>query len=257
MEGTTPRPRALLSVWDKSGIVEFGQGLAALGFELLSTGGTARTLREAGLDVLDVSEVTGHPEIFDGRVKSLHPAVHGPLLARLEREDDARQLHALGYAPIEVVAVNLYPFAAAAAQDPPLDDAALLEMIDIGGPTLVRASAKNHRNVVVVVDPARYGDVLDALGNKEGVPMEVRRHLALEAYAQTSAYDAAIVDSLHRRWVGSPEDHDTVEAQTERLPISSNKPLGALGEASYPPQTTARDVEEQGRTTTSRKYSPA
>jgi phosphoribosylaminoimidazolecarboxamide formyltransferase/IMP cyclohydrolase len=116
------------------------------------------------------------------------------------------------------VAVNLYPFAAAAAQDPPLDDAALLEMIDIGGPTLVRASAKNHRNVVVVVDPARYGDVLDALGNKDGVPMEMRRRLALEAYAQTSAYDAAIVDSLHRRWVGSPEDHDTVEAQTERLP---------------------------------------
>ena len=218
MEGTTPRPRALLSVWDKSGIVEFGQGLAALGFELLSTGGTARTLREAGLDVIDVSEVTGHPEIFDGRVKSLHPAVHGPLLARLEREDDARQLDALGYAPIEVVAVNLYPFAAAAAQDPPLDDAALLEMIDIGGPTLVRASAKNHRNVVVVVDPARYGDVLDALGKKDGVPMEMRRRLALEAYAQTSAYDAAIVDSLHRRWVGSPEDHDTVEAQTERLP---------------------------------------
>ena len=220
MEGTSTRPRALLSVWDKSGIVDFGKGLASLGFELLSTGGTARTLREAGLDVLDVSDVTGHPEIFDGRVKSLHPAIHGPLLARLELEDDAEHLKALGYAPIDVVAVNLYPFASASAQDPPLDDSALLEMIDIGGPTLVRAAAKNHRNVVIVVAPSRYDSVLAALGSEVGVDMDMRRTLALEAYAQTSAYDAAIVHSLHRRWVGAPEEHDSPEGQAAVLPTA-------------------------------------
>ena len=119
MEQEPVRPRALLSVWDKRDIVPFASGLAKLGFEVLSTGGTARTLREAGLTVTDVSQATGHPEIFDGRVKSLHPAIHGPLLARLEREDDAAQLRELGYPPIQVVAVNLYPFAEAASKDPP------------------------------------------------------------------------------------------------------------------------------------------
>ncbi|HIO94877.1 MAG TPA: hypothetical protein EYN46_05915 [Candidatus Poseidoniales archaeon] len=114
------RGRALLSVFDKTGITEFATGLDKLGFELLSTGGTARLLRQAGLEVTDVSEVTGHPECFDGRVKSLHPAIHAPLLARLEREDDTKELADLGYFPIQVVAVNLYDFASAAAQRPPL-----------------------------------------------------------------------------------------------------------------------------------------
>ena len=144
----TPRPRALLSVYDKTGIVDFAKGLDGLGFELVSTGGTARKLREAGLEVIGVSEVTGHPEIFDGRVKSLHPAIHGPLLCRLEKESDANGLAELGYPMIEVVACNLYPFSDAAATKPPLDDLDLLEMIDIGGPTMVRASAKNRKNVI-------------------------------------------------------------------------------------------------------------
>ena len=218
MDGTTLRPRALLSVYDKSGIVPFAEGLANLGFELLSTGGTARTLREAGLSVVDVSEVTGHPEIFDGRVKSLHPAVHGPLLARLEREDDSAHLLELGYAPIQVVAVNLYPFVEAAAAEPPLSESDLLEMIDIGGPTLVRASAKNHRNVVIVVQPSRYDEVLEALASDGGASADLRKELALEAYAQTSAYDAAIVEALHRRWIGSPEDHEGLDEQASRLP---------------------------------------
>lgn len=220
MDGTTLRPRALLSVYDKSGIVPFAEGLANLGFELLSTGGTARTLREAGLSVVDVSEVTGHPEIFDGRVKSLHPAVHGPLLARLEREDDSAHLLELGYAPIQVVAVNLYPFVEAAAAEPPLSESDLLEMIDIGGPTLVRASAKNHRNVVIVVQPSRYDEVLEALASDDGASADLRKELALEAYAQTSAYDAAIVEALHRRWIGSPEDHEGLDEQASRLPTS-------------------------------------
>ena len=200
MEQEPVRPRALLSVWDKRDIVPFGQGLADLGFELLSTGGTARVLREAGLTVLDVSEATGHPEIFDGRVKSLHPAIHGPLLARLEREDDATHLRELGYPPIQVVAVNLYPFAEAAAKNPPLEDTELLEMIDIGGPTLVRASAKNHRNVLIVVRPERYAEVLASLedaGRPEVVGMDLRQALALEAFEQTSGYDTAIATTLN------------------------------------------------------------
>ena len=124
---STSRPRALLSVYDKTGIVDFAKGLDSLGFELVSTGGTARKLREAGLDVIGVSDVTGHPEIFDGRVKSLHPAIHGPLLCRLENEKDAAGLYELGYPMIEVVACNLYPFSDAAATQPPLDDLDLLK----------------------------------------------------------------------------------------------------------------------------------
>ncbi|GIR08082.1 MAG: hypothetical protein CM15mP18_4110 [Methanobacteriota archaeon] len=221
MQQEPVRPRALLSVWDKRDIVPFAQGLADLGFELLSTGGTARTLREAGLTVTDVSEATGHPEIFDGRVKSLHPAIHGPLLARLEREEDAAHLKELGYPPIQVVAVNLYPFAEAAAKDPPLAESELLEMIDIGGPTLVRASAKNHRNVLIVVRPERYTDVLDALRSAptpEAVGLDLRQALALEAFQQTSGYDTAIARTLHERWIGAPESVERVEDQADRLP---------------------------------------
>ena len=135
------KPRALLSVYDKTGIVDFAKSLDELGFQLISTGGTARKLKDAGLSVISVSDVTGHPEIFDGRVKSLHPAIHGPLLARLENEEDRLGLAELGYGPINLVACNLYPFSEAASQQPRLDDPDLLEMIDIGGPTMVRASA--------------------------------------------------------------------------------------------------------------------
>ena len=135
------KPRALLSVWDKTGIVEFATSLANLGFELISTGGTARKLKEAGLEVMAVSDITQHPEIFDGRVKTLHPAIHGPLLARMQKEEDRQGMKDLQYAAISLVACNLYPFVAAASADPPLDKDALMEMIDIGGPTKVRASA--------------------------------------------------------------------------------------------------------------------
>ena len=160
------KPRALLSVYDKTGIIEFAKALDGLGFELVSTGGTARKLNEAGLNVIGVSEVTGHPEIFDGRVKSLHPAIHGPLLARLENEVDRVGLDELGYAPISIVACNLYPFTEAAKQEPRLDDPDLLEMIDIGGPTMVRAAAKNHRNVLILCNPDNYSKVIDELNSK-------------------------------------------------------------------------------------------
>jgi phosphoribosylaminoimidazolecarboxamide formyltransferase/IMP cyclohydrolase len=218
---SNPTPRALLSVFDKTGIVDFATALSELGFQLVSTGGTARTLRDAGLEVIGVSEVTGHPEIFDGRVKSLHPAVHGPLLARLESEEDQKGLEELGYPPIQIVACNLYPFSAAAAQKPPLADADLLEMIDIGGPTMVRASAKNHRNVIIACNPQRYDEIISALkttNSSDGVSFDMRRSLALDAYEHTAAYDSAIADELHARWVGRPELSDDTAVQTTRLP---------------------------------------
>ena len=213
----TSRPRALLSVYDKTGIVEFAKGLDSLGYELVSTGGTARKLREAGLDVIGVSDVTGHPEIFDGRVKSLHPAIHGPLLCRLENEEDAAGLVELGYPMIEVVACNLYPFSDAAAVQPPMEDLDLLEMVDIGGPTMVRASAKNHVNVVITCDPQDYSSVLQELSSGN-VSLETRRLLALKAYEHTASYDTAIANELASRWVGRPEDSDDTEEQTKRLP---------------------------------------
>jgi len=223
MSSVSSPPRALLSVYDKTGIVEFATALQSLGFELLSTGGTARTLKQAGLDVTLVSDVTQHPEIFDGRVKSLHPAIHGPLLARLHQEADADELTRLGYAPIRVVACNLYPFGEAAATTPPLSDDALLEMIDIGGPTMVRASAKNHRHVLITTNPARYNDVIEALqavDNPALVSMNLRQSLALEAFEHTAAYDVAIAQELHRRVVGNAAEGASMEAQRDRLPRS-------------------------------------
>ena len=211
------RPRALLSVYDKTGIIEFAKGLANLGYELVSTGGTARKLREAGLDVIGVSDVTGHPEIFDGRVKSLHPAIHGPLLCRLENESDAQGLKELDYPMIEVVACNLYPFSDAAAIKPPLEDLDLLEMVDIGGPTMVRASAKNHVNVIITCNPDDYSLVLEELNSGE-VSLETRRNLALKAYEHTATYDSAIANELSGRWKGLPEESDDTVEQSSRLP---------------------------------------
>ena len=223
MSTVSSPPRALLSVYDKTGIVAFATALDALGFELLSTGGTARALKEAGLPVTLVSDVTQHPEIFDGRVKSLHPAIHGPLLARLHQKADDEELQRLGYAPIRVVACNLYPFGDAAATVPPLSDDALLEMIDIGGPTMVRASAKNHRHVLIATNPARYGDVIEALQSVDEpalVGMDLRQSLALEAFEHTAAYDVAIAQELHRRVVGDPTQGGSMEEQRDRLPRS-------------------------------------
>jgi phosphoribosylaminoimidazolecarboxamide formyltransferase/IMP cyclohydrolase len=215
------KPRALLSVWDKTGIVEFATSLVDLGFELVSTGGTAKKLKKAGLEVMSVSDVTQHPEIFDGRVKTLHPAIHGPLLARLQKEEDREGMKDLQYTPIALVACNLYPFVSAASADPPLDKDALLEMIDIGGPTMVRASAKNHANVIICCNPRDYESILDDLrqssGNPSGVPIERRQELALTAYEHTASYDVAIANTLHQRWNGIPESFDSVEEQSRRF----------------------------------------
>ncbi len=181
---------AVLSVYDKEGIVDFARGLAARGVRLISTGGTHRLLREADVPVAYVSEVTGFPEVLDGRVKTLHPKVHAGILARRALERDMRQLEELGIAPIDLVAVNLYPFEAVTSKPGvSLDEA--LENIDIGGPTLVRAAAKNFPGVVVVVDPRRYGEVLERL-DRGALDLAFREELAKEAFAHTAAYDRAI-----------------------------------------------------------------
>src|SRR5215475_22005 len=168
-------PRALLSVSNKDGIVDLARGLATRGFELVSTGGTARTLASAGLPVTNVSQVTGFPEMLDGRVKTLHPKLHAGILARRDRQDDLAALEAHGVGLVDVVVVNLYPFATAAANPAtPFDQ--LIEEIDIGGPSLVRAAAKNFRHVLVVVDPADYGRLLDQLDRSPN--LELRFDLA-------------------------------------------------------------------------------
>jgi phosphoribosylaminoimidazolecarboxamide formyltransferase/IMP cyclohydrolase len=195
-----PLPRrALLSVSDKTGLADLGRGLVARGFELVSTGGTARALREAGLPVTDVAAVTGSPEMLDGRVKTLHPRVHGGLLADRRLDDHRRQLLGAGIAPFELVVVNLYPFAAA-LERPGITVDELIEEIDIGGPSMVRAAAKNHANVAVVTSPARYDAVLAALDG-DGLGDAFRRELALEAFAHTAAYDARIAAELPGRLV--------------------------------------------------------
>jgi len=187
-------PRALLSVSDKRGLPDFARGLVALGFEIVSTGGTLAVLRDAGVDAVAVADVTGFPEILDGRVKTLHPAIHGGLLAR--REDaHLAELAEHGITPIDLVAVNLYPFRETVARgDVRWDEA--LETIDIGGPSMLRAAAKNHPAVLVVVDPDDYDGVLSALrgGPDEGF----RRALARKAFAHSAAYDAAIVAWMER-----------------------------------------------------------
>jgi phosphoribosylaminoimidazolecarboxamide formyltransferase/IMP cyclohydrolase len=201
----TPTPRrALLSVSDKTGLVDLGRGLVARGFELVSTGGTARTLRDAGLPVTDVAAVTGSPEMLDGRVKTLHPRVHAGLLADRRLDDHRRQLLAAAIAPFELVVVNLYPFAAA-LERPGITVDELIEEIDIGGPSMVRAAAKNHANVAIVTSPSRYGDVLTALDAKGGLDDRLRRELALEAFAHTAAYDARIASELPNRLVDADQ----------------------------------------------------
>jgi phosphoribosylaminoimidazolecarboxamide formyltransferase / IMP cyclohydrolase len=188
--------RALLSVSDKRGVVEFARELAALGWELVSTGGTAEALRRAGIPVVPIEQVTGFPEIMDGRVKTLHPKVHGGLLARREHSGDQAALKQHAITPIDLVAVNLYPFRETVARPETTFEQAI-EQIDIGGPSMLRSAAKNHAAVVVVVDPDDYAVVLDGL-KSGGVAPEVKRTLAAKVFAHTAAYDAAILQYLTR-----------------------------------------------------------
>lgn len=187
-----PVRRALLSVFDKAGVEDLGRALAARGVELVSTGGTAARLRAAGLDVRDVSEVTGFPEILNGRVKSLHPAVHGALLAVRGNEEHDRQLAEHGVGPIDLVVCNLYPFERAVAGGGDFDTC--VENIDIGGPSMIRSAAKNCRAVAVVTSPAQYDRVAAELAADGCTSFALRRELAAAAFAATTAYDAAIAE---------------------------------------------------------------
>ena len=188
--------RALLSVSDKTGIVEFARALHSMGVVLLSTGGTARSLREAGIPVTEVSEHTGFPEMLDGRVKTLHPVIHGGLLGRRDHPDHVAAMAEHAIAPIDLIAVNLYPFRETIARPGcTLDDA--IENIDIGGPAMVRSAAKNHRHVVVLTDPADYALVLQEMAEQAtAVSFATRFRLACKAYAHTAEYDGAIADWL-------------------------------------------------------------
>ena len=199
--------RALLSVSDKTGLIEFAKALAGHGVELVSTGGTAKAIAAAGLQVKDVSELTGFPEMMDGRVKTLHPKVHGGLLAIRDNKEHADAMKAHGIAPIDLLVVNLYPFEATVDKGAGYEDC--IENIDIGGPAMIRAAAKNHDDVAVVVEAQDYQAVLDELAaNKGATTLSLRRRLAAKAYARTAAYDAAISNwfaaSAQERRAGFP-----------------------------------------------------
>ena len=205
-EGLRQIGRALLSVSDKTGLVDFARSLRELGVELLSTGGTAKALREAGLEVRDVSDVTGFPEMLDGRVKTLHPRVHGGILAVRDNAEHARALAEHGIGPIDMVVVNLYPFEQTVAREGvTLEEA--VEQIDIGGPAMVRSAAKNFRDVAVVTSPELYGLVSEELAQRGGaISLKTRSRLALDAFTHTSGYDSAIVRHLAVTLSGDSED---------------------------------------------------
>ncbi|UQS22480.1 bifunctional phosphoribosylaminoimidazolecarboxamide formyltransferase/IMP cyclohydrolase [Amycolatopsis thermalba] len=189
VEGRRPVKRALIGVSDKTGLLELGTALHAAGVEIVSTGGTAKALADAGVPVTPVEQVTGFPESFDGRVKTLHPRVHAGLLADRDRPEHVEQLRELDIAPFDLLVVNLYPFRETVASGASPEDC--VENIDIGGPAMVRAAAKNHNNVAVVVDPARYGWVLEQV-RAGGFELADRKRLAAQAYAHTASYDMAV-----------------------------------------------------------------
>jgi len=190
MTEVRPVRRALIAVFDKEGVVELARELSALGVELVSSGGTAATIAAAGIDVTPVETVTGFPEMLDGRVKTLHPKIHAGILADRRKPEHETQLADQGIEPFDLVVVNLYPFRETVASGAGEDD--VIEKIDIGGPAMVRAAAKNFASVGVVVSPSRYEEVLDAIRTEGGLSLEMRRALAAEAFAHTAAYDAAV-----------------------------------------------------------------
>jgi phosphoribosylaminoimidazolecarboxamide formyltransferase / IMP cyclohydrolase len=251
--------RALLSVFDKTGIVEFARKLAALRIEILSTGGTAKLLREQGVPVQDVSEFTGWPEMLGGRVKTLHPKVHGGLLFRRDHGDDQKQAKEHGIAPIDLVVVNLYPFeeTAAKAYLPPEE---LIENIDIGGPTMLRSAAKNFESVTVVTDPADYEQVAAELEANRETSLALRLELARKVFATTSRYDGLITMNLERLNLNEgklevqqkpalPERYHLALRQKQELRYGENPHQSAAlyVPAGYPPAGLAAAKQLQGK----------
>jgi phosphoribosylaminoimidazolecarboxamide formyltransferase/IMP cyclohydrolase len=203
-ERIVPIRRALLSVSDKRGLAELAKALAAAGVELIASGGTRTALVALGLDVVEVAEYTGQPEVLGGRVKTLHPRILGGILARRDVPGDLATLEAQGFPPIDLVVVNLYPFEATIARpDASLDEA--IENIDIGGPTLIRAAAKNHEHVAVLTDPDQYAGLIASLRGHGGTTLEERRRLALAAFRRTAAYDRVVADYLAPRFGGESQ----------------------------------------------------
>jgi phosphoribosylaminoimidazolecarboxamide formyltransferase/IMP cyclohydrolase len=241
--------RALVSVSRKDGVVELASGLAARGFELVSTGGTAAALQAAGVPVTSVSDATGFPEILDGRVKTLHPKVHGGILARRDVPEHVQALEAHGVPPIDVVVVNLYPFEDTVARGAAFED--VLEQVDVGGPTMVRAAAKNFRHVAVVVDPADYALLLEQLDREGGIDPATRLYFAQKAFRHTGRYEAAI-----SAYFSQLELRDGVVARAEAdatFPARLNLGLDKLQDLRYgenPHQRAAfyrdRDSEPHG-----------
>jgi len=228
--------RALLSVSDKSGIVDLGRALAARGVELVSTGGTASALREAGLPVRDVAELTGFPEMMDGRVKTLHPTVHGGLLARRDDAAHVAAMEAHGIGAIDLVVVNLYPFEATVAKG--ADRETIIENIDIGGPSMVRSAAKNHASVAIVTDPADYATVLAELEETDGSTTQATRtRLAAKAYAATASYDSAIAT-----WFAVADAREMLPAT---LPVALTR-VDALRYGENPHQSAALYLPQSG-----------
>jgi phosphoribosylaminoimidazolecarboxamide formyltransferase/IMP cyclohydrolase len=237
--------RAILSVSDKQGIAEFGRALAELGGDLYSTGGTKAALQAANVPVHSVSELTGFPEILGGRVKTLHPGVHGGILARRDVAEDLEQLATHGIGLLDLVVVNLYPFAQTIARpDVTLADA--VENIDIGGPTMVRAAAKNHAHVLIVVDPADYGRVLEAL-RAQAVTPELRRELAAKAFAHTAAYDSAIAAYLTAETFPASLPLAWELAQTLRYGENPHQAAAFYRASNAPASSLARATQLQGK----------
>src|SRR5271170_1094331 len=191
--------RALLSVFDKTGLIPFAQALASAGIEMISTGGTAKALREQGIMVSDLSAYTGFPEMLDGRVKTLHPKIHGGLLYLRGNEEHEAAINKHDIKPIDLVVVNLYPFAQTVAR-PGVTLAEAIENIDIGGPAMLRSAAKNYESVTVVVDPADYAEVASQIEAGGGTTLELRRQLAAKVFARTAAYDGAIAAHLQKEF---------------------------------------------------------
>ena len=231
--------RALISVSDKAGVVEFAKGLVELGFEIISTGGTAKALSDAGLKVIGISEITGFPECLDGRVKTIHPKIHAGILAMRGNPEHMNQIEELGVSPIDVVAINLYPFKQTIAKDH-VDLAEAIENIDIGGPTAIRAAAKNWQDVAVVVDPADYTVILDEMANG-GVSLKTKQYLSYKVFEHTAHYDALIANYL-REEIGAEKYPATITKTYELSQIMR------YGE--NPHQDAAFYVESLGRSGT-------
>lgn len=245
MEGvSTMKRRALVSVSDKTGVVEFSRRLGEMGFEIISTGGTARTLTDAGLEVTSVEQVTGSPEMLGGRVKTLHPRIHGGILADLESPDQVMELVRHDIGPMDLVCVNLYRFEETVA-DPDVEEKYAIENIDVGGPTMLRAAAKNFRSVTVVPGPEHYDDVLSELSSEGHVSEETRRALALAAFRRTGEYDAHISGWL-AGVIGEEPGGETSETFPPRRTVEQERVLGLrYGENPHQEAAYYADVGEK------------